>query len=211
MTKVTISIFLMTKFVMGISPYDKVSHGTQHLSSSRMGKRDGGAHRLCVLPRRRRRPGVQRQRGQHRAGVVARRQPAERDGGEAIIGISTEAQTQTSDIIRITDKIKESKVPAIFVESTINPKLMEQIAEDNNVSIGGKLYADSIGDKDSPASTYHDMLKHNTDVIVEALTSTQLINQESNVSKPGNVKLSYFILGAIALGGLLLIIMKMSK
>ncbi|MAT53875.1 MAG: hypothetical protein CMN32_05295 [Saprospirales bacterium] len=92
---------------------------------------------------------------------------------ESVIGISTEAEAQTSDVIRLNKIIRESKVPAVFIESTVNPKLLEQIANDNHVRIGGKLYSDSIGGPDSPAPSYLDMLKYNTDTIVAALTSTQ--------------------------------------
>jgi len=90
---------------------------------------------------------------------------------EAIMGISTEAEAQTSDIRRVNKVIKENKVPAIFVESTINPKLIQQLAQDNKVSIGGELYADSLGDEKSPASTYIDMMRYNTQTIVAALTA----------------------------------------
>jgi len=79
---------------------------------------------------------------------------------EAILGTSTDAEAQTSDIIRLNKVIKASNVPALFVESTINPKLLKQLAKDNDIEIGGQLYADSIGDEESPAPTYIDMLKH---------------------------------------------------
>ncbi|MEL6124402.1 MAG: zinc ABC transporter substrate-binding protein, partial [Bacteroidota bacterium] len=39
---------------------------------------------------------------------------------EAIMGISTEAEAQTADIRRVTRAIRESNIPAIFIESTIN-------------------------------------------------------------------------------------------
>jgi len=90
---------------------------------------------------------------------------------EAIMGISTEAEAQTSDIRRVNKVIEENKVPAIFVESTINPKLIQQLAQDNKVSIGGELFADSLGDEESPASTYIDMMRYNTQTIVTALTA----------------------------------------
>ncbi|MEL7160810.1 MAG: zinc ABC transporter substrate-binding protein, partial [Bacteroidota bacterium] len=70
---------------------------------------------------------------------------------------------------RLTRTIRESGVPAIFVESTINPKLLRQIATDNDVIIGGSLYADSLADPDHPAGTYEGMLRYNTDMIVAAL------------------------------------------
>jgi len=89
---------------------------------------------------------------------------------EAIMGISTEAEAQTSDIRRVNQVIKEHRIPSIFVESTINPKLIQQIATDSKVSIGGELFADSLGDKESPASTYIDMMRYNTTTIVTALS-----------------------------------------
>ncbi len=92
---------------------------------------------------------------------------------ESVIGISTEAEAQTSDVIRLNKIIRESRVPAVFIESTVNPKLLEQIASDNHVQIGGKLYSDSIGGPESPAPSYLDMLKYNTDTIVAALSGTQ--------------------------------------
>ena len=96
---------------------------------------------------------------------------------ESVLGTSTDADVQTSDIIRLNEVIRATGVPAVFIESTINPKLLNQIARDNNVKIGGKLFADSIGDKDSEAPTYLDMLRHNTDAIVAALSGA--INGES--------------------------------
>ena len=88
---------------------------------------------------------------------------------ESVMGTSTDAEVQTSDVSHLRKIIKKTGVPAVFIESTINPKLIQQIAKDSGVKIGGKLYADSIGDKDSPAPTYLDMLRYNTDVIVKAL------------------------------------------
>lgn len=88
---------------------------------------------------------------------------------EAALGTSTDADVQTSDVARLTRIIRETGVPAIFVESTINPKLIRQIATDNGVRIGGSLFADSLGDPEGPAGTYLKMLRHNTRQIVTAL------------------------------------------
>lgn len=100
---------------------------------------------------------------------------------EAIMGISTEAQAQTSDIIRVSKVIQENNVPAVFIESTINPKMLRQIASDNKVEIGGELYADSLGDENSSGSTYIDMLWHNTSTIVAALSKKRIASDEQYV------------------------------
>ena len=89
---------------------------------------------------------------------------------EAALGTSTDAEVQTSDVNRLTTLIEQSGVPAIFVESTINPKLIRQLATDNGVIIGGSLFADSLDEPGRPAGTYLGMLRENTRTIVEALS-----------------------------------------
>ena len=88
---------------------------------------------------------------------------------EAALGTSTDAEVRTEDVNRLTNIIRESGVPAIFVETTINPKLIRQLAEDNGVIIGGNLYADSLGEPGTPGGTYVGMLRSNTEKIVTAL------------------------------------------
>lgn len=123
---------------------------------------------------------------------------------ESILGVSTDADVQTSDVIRLNKIIRESQVPAVFIESTINPKLIQQIATDNKVVIGGKLYADSLGDKDSPAPTYLAMLKHNTDVIVAALSKDRPV--VSSMERDSGKPIWMYIVGAITLIGLIALI-----
>ena len=101
---------------------------------------------------------------------------------EAIMGISTDAEAQTSDVMRVNEAIRKNNVPAIFIESTINPKMMKQIAKDNNVAIGGELFADSLGDEESSADTYINMLKSNTDTIVKALSSERIVSEDKEES-----------------------------
>lgn len=132
---------------------------------------------------------------------------------EGVIGISTESEAQTSDMVRVQKAIKESGVPAIFVETTINPQLLKQIAKDNDVFIGGALFADSIGDKGSGGNSYYDMLKSNTDVIVNALTNT--VSKETTTSHTGEATssgwMAYGILALVLILGLIFLIMKMNK
>jgi len=116
---------------------------------------------------------------------------------ESILGTSTDAQAQTSDLRRVNNVIRASKVPAVFVESTINPKMLQQIADDNDIRIGGHLYADSIGEEGSGAASYYDMLKHNTDQIVSGLTG---LTQEDAMGDKGAMKSPSWILwGVLAL------------
>ena len=132
---------------------------------------------------------------------------------EGVIGISTESEAQTSDMIRIQETIKDSGVPAIFVETTINPQLLEQIAKDNNVSIGGSLFADSIGEKGSGGHSYYDMLKSNTDVIVNALTqtATQGYKPTQATDSKSSSLMAYGVLALVLILALVFLIIKMNK
>ncbi len=118
---------------------------------------------------------------------------------ESILGTSTDAQAQTSDYTKVDRVIRESGVPAVFIESTVNPKMLEQLASSNDIIIGGSLYSDSIGNKDSDAPSYLAMLKYNTDVIVKALSRT-VQPQIAEAPEGKNNVLLYGILGVLFTG-----------
>ncbi|MBD3163270.1 MAG: ABC transporter substrate-binding protein [Candidatus Eisenbacteria bacterium] len=69
----------------------------------------------------------------------------------------------------VVESIKEFDVPAIFVETTVNPKLIREIAREAGVEIGGELYSDSMGPVGSAGETYIGMMRENTLTIAEAL------------------------------------------
>ncbi|NNK96300.1 MAG: zinc ABC transporter solute-binding protein [Desulfobacterales bacterium] len=70
---------------------------------------------------------------------------------------------------KVVQSIKESGAPALFVETTINPKQIREIAKETGVSIGGELYSDSMGPEDSAGETYIGMMRENVLLIVNAL------------------------------------------
>lgn len=128
---------------------------------------------------------------------------------EAILGTSTDAEAQTSDIQRLNKVIRENQVPAVFIETTVNPRLLKQIATDNNVSIGGQLYSDSIGDSNSPAPSYLDMLRYNTNTIVAALSQVITTDPVSDTSAKTN-RWWYILLGAGLIIGFFVVAKKMN-
>lgn len=89
-------------------------------------------------------------------------------------GISTDAEAGTADVSKLANFIAERQIKAIFVESSVPPKTIEALqaavkAKGFNVSIGGELYSDSLGDAESKADTYILTIKANIDTIVDAL------------------------------------------
>jgi len=86
------------------------------------------------------------------------------------MGTSTDAEPTLEDLAHLSEQVKENGIPSIFIESTINPEIMEQRANDLGIKIGGKLFADSLGDEESGADTYVKMLRQNTRLILEGLS-----------------------------------------
>ena len=89
---------------------------------------------------------------------------------DTVWGISTEEEPSAHRLAGLFRKLREHGVPA-FVETTINPQIMEEIAAQAGVRIGGKLYADALGPPGSGADTYVGMMEHNVRTIVQALDS----------------------------------------
>ncbi|MEZ5040069.1 MAG: zinc ABC transporter substrate-binding protein [Saprospiraceae bacterium] len=130
---------------------------------------------------------------------------------EAVLGTSTDAEVQTSDMVRLNKVIKSSGVPALFIETTVNPKLLKQLASDNHIQIGGQLYSDSIGDKDSPAPTYIEMLRYNTNTIVEALSrETMKADKSTKKSNTSNYALIGILIVLLA-GGFMLVFRRLNQ
>ncbi len=87
----------------------------------------------------------------------------------AVQGLSTQSEAGAQDVARVVDVIRARKIPAVFIETSVNPKLIEQISRETGVSIGGTLFSDSLGDTGAPGGTYVGMIEENTRLIVKAL------------------------------------------
>ncbi|WP_136796316.1 MULTISPECIES: metal ABC transporter solute-binding protein, Zn/Mn family [Desulfosediminicola] len=85
-------------------------------------------------------------------------------GAEVGAGITPERRRM------VVQSIKDSGAPAIFVETTINPKQIREIASETGVKIGGALYSDSMGPEGSAGETYIGMMRENVLLIVNALS-----------------------------------------
>jgi zinc/manganese transport system substrate-binding protein len=90
--------------------------------------------------------------------------------GTALGALSTEASDPSArDIRRLLESIRAEKVPAIFVENIGGDRLVEQIAREAGVRLARKLHTDALSRPEGPVPTYVDLIRHNTQVIVESL------------------------------------------
>jgi manganese/iron transport system substrate-binding protein len=87
-----------------------------------------------------------------------------------LIGVSTEEQPSAQTVSRLVEAVQAANVPAIFAETTLNPALIETVAQEAGVALADEeLYSDALGEPGSGADTYSTMLATNTRIIVEAL------------------------------------------
>jgi manganese/zinc/iron transport system substrate-binding protein len=89
-------------------------------------------------------------------------------------GISTATEAGTGDVQDLAEFIAENEIPAIFVESSVPVRNVEAVqaavqAKGFQVSIGGELFSDAMGNPGTEEGTYTGMVRHNVDTIVGAL------------------------------------------
>jgi ABC-type Zn uptake system ZnuABC Zn-binding protein ZnuA/ABC-type Mn2+/Zn2+ transport system permease subunit len=90
--------------------------------------------------------------------------------GAVIPSQTTQAQPSAGDVARLIAQIRREHVKAVFPESSINPRLAEQIARETGASAKYRLYGDTLGPKGSTGATYVSMEHANADQIVRGLT-----------------------------------------
>lgn len=87
-----------------------------------------------------------------------------------IWAVNAEQQASPRQIVSVIEFVKENKVPAVFCESTVSDAPMQQVVQGSDAVFGGTLYVDSLSEADGPVPTYLDMIRHDSDVILEAMT-----------------------------------------
>jgi len=97
----------------------------------------------------------------------------------ALQGISTATEAGLGDRANLVDYVTKNKVPALFVESSVNPTALQEIARETGASLGSALFSDALGSSDEfivgpagkrhPLSTWSGMMIHNVRAVIEGL------------------------------------------
>jgi zinc/manganese transport system substrate-binding protein len=85
------------------------------------------------------------------------------------MGVTTESEPSARAVKNLILQIEKEKITAVFVENISDPRLVEQIARESGVAVGGKLYSDALSGPKGPASTYLAMFKNNIANIIAAM------------------------------------------
>jgi zinc/manganese transport system substrate-binding protein len=86
-------------------------------------------------------------------------------------GWSTHSEPSAAAVARLIRQIKQQGVRAIFVENISDPRLVQRIADESSVRVGGTLYSDALSKPDGPAPTYLRLIEHNARSLAAALQS----------------------------------------
>ena len=87
----------------------------------------------------------------------------------APLGVNTEAEPSARELAALIRQISDEDVVGLFVENITNPDLVQQIADETSLQIGGRLYSDALSVRGGPAKTYLSMMQHNISTLLQAL------------------------------------------
>ena len=70
------------------------------------------------------------------------------------------------------EQIRREGVKAVFVENITDPRLVQRIAQEGGVALGGRLYTDALSKPGTDADTYLKLFAHNAKTIAASMSGT---------------------------------------
>ena len=84
--------------------------------------------------------------------------------------INTEEEGTPEQITKLVRQLRESKVPSLFVESSVDDRPMKTVSQETGKPIHSTIFTDSIAEKGKDGDSYYSMMKWNLDKIIEGLS-----------------------------------------
>ncbi|MGB0598278.1 MAG: metal ABC transporter solute-binding protein, Zn/Mn family [Rubripirellula sp.] len=93
---------------------------------------------------------------------------------QGVQGLSTESEAGLQRINELVDLLVAKKISAVFVESSVPSKNIEALVEGarskgHEVSVGGELFSDAMGEPGTYRGSYVGMLDHNITLVARGL------------------------------------------
>lgn len=84
--------------------------------------------------------------------------------------INTEEEGSPEQLRHLVDQLKGSQVPALFLESSMNPKPMASVSKDTGIPIASLIFTDSVAEAGEEGDSYYAMMKWNIEQITQGLS-----------------------------------------
>ena len=91
--------------------------------------------------------------------------------GAAIPALTTQAQPSAGETAELVELIEASGVATVFPEAGVSGELEAAIANEAGASVGGELWADTLGPEGSGGATYVESIESNSATLVEGFTA----------------------------------------
>jgi manganese transport system substrate-binding protein len=85
--------------------------------------------------------------------------------------VNAEQQATPQRLADTIEFVQANDVAAVFCESTVSDRPMQQVVEATGAAFGGTLYVDSLSEPDGPVPTYLELIRHNLRTITAALAA----------------------------------------
>lgn len=90
--------------------------------------------------------------------------------GAVIPALTSQAQASGGETQDLIDLIKRTGVKTIYAEAGVNQQLEQAIADEAGATVGGQLWADTLGPEGSDGATYIEAEEANTEKLVAGFT-----------------------------------------
>jgi len=84
-------------------------------------------------------------------------------------GWSTDGEPSAEAVARLIRHARALRASALLVENISDPRLIERIAREAGLAVGGALYSDALSPPGTAADTYLRLFAHNVHTLVEAI------------------------------------------
>jgi len=84
--------------------------------------------------------------------------------------VNSEEEGTARQVAAVIDQVRADDVPAVFCESSVPLRAMQQVVDATGATFGGTLYVDSLSLSDGVVPSYLDLIRHDATTIADGLT-----------------------------------------
>ena len=88
-------------------------------------------------------------------------------------GLSTASEASARDVAALIEQVRSGGIGGVFIENLADSRIIQQIASETGLSVGGMLFTGALSDLDGPAPTYAAMISHNAEQLLQSLRAAE--------------------------------------